>query len=112
FHDRADLDGTVTAGGAELLEGNAALGLQTDVDDREILLDRDDGSLDDGALHRLVVEERVHQHGLEVFLGHRFNCQALISIVPPVAGVRARLPSSTNDDPVRWRASLTDVRLN
>ena len=63
-----DLDGPVTAGLAEFLEGDAAFGLETDVDDREILLDRDDLALNNGAFHRLVFHERVHQEGFEVFL--------------------------------------------
>jgi hypothetical protein len=37
-----------TAGAGEFLQRDAAFGLQTDVDDGEILLDGDDGALDDG----------------------------------------------------------------
>src|SRR6185312_14701717 len=46
----------------------APIGLETDIDDRQILFDRDHLALDHGAFHRLVVEERVHQEGLEIFL--------------------------------------------
>src|SRR5690554_1572779 len=44
--DRANNDQAVTAGGAKFLERNAAFGLQTDVDDRQVLFDRDDGAFD------------------------------------------------------------------
>src|SRR5690606_29533962 len=77
---RAHLDGAVTAGSAEFLERNAPLGLETDVDDGEILLDRDHLALDHGAFQRLVVEERVHQHGLEIVLGYSLNCQAYLHL--------------------------------
>src|SRR5690606_3522979 len=72
---RAHLDGAVAAGGAELLERHAAFGLETDIDDGEVLLDRDDLALDDRAFERLVRNERVHQHGLEIFFRHSLLCQ-------------------------------------
>ena len=46
----ADLDGLVAAGAGEFLEGDAAFGLQTDIDDGDVLLDGDDDAADDGAL--------------------------------------------------------------
>ena len=79
---RADLDGAVTAGLAEFLERDAAFGLQADVDDREILLDGDDGALDDGAFQRLVVDERVHQQGFEIFFHCSLRLAKLISSAP------------------------------
>jgi len=84
FDFRADLDGAVTAGGAELLERDAPFGLQADVDDGEILLDRHDGALDHGPFQRLVLEERVQQQGFEIFLGNSLNCQTT-SPMRPVA---------------------------
>jgi hypothetical protein len=75
FHDRADGDGAVTASLAEFLERNAPFGLETDIDDRQILFDRDHGSLDDGAFQRLVVDERVHQQGFKIFFSHSLLCQ-------------------------------------
>ena len=44
----ADLDFVAPAGALEFLERNAAFGLQADVDDGQVLLDADDGPLDDG----------------------------------------------------------------
>ena len=45
----ADLDLGLPAGSGELAQRDAAFGLRADVDDREVLLDADDGALDDGA---------------------------------------------------------------
>jgi hypothetical protein len=50
FHDRTDGDGAVTAGLAEFLERDAPFGLETDIDDRQILFDRDHSALNNGAL--------------------------------------------------------------
>src|SRR5690606_12560339 len=69
------LDRAVAAGGAELLKRDAALGLEADIDDGKVLLDADDLALDDRAFERLVRNERVHQHGLEIFLGYSLDCQ-------------------------------------
>ena len=85
--DRAHLDGAVTAGLAEFLERDAAFGLETDVDDREILFDRDDGALDDGAFQRLVLDERVHQQGFKIFLRHSLHVPNYLSSAPGGLGV-------------------------
>ena len=59
-------DGKVrrTSGDAKFFEGNAAFGLQTDIDDRNVFLDADDGALDDtaflerGGVQRLFKQRR------------------------------------------------------
>ena len=59
----ADIDVGGNARHREFLEGDAAFGLQADIDHGEVVLDGDDGALDDGAfLGRL---------GLEALLQHR-----------------------------------------
>jgi hypothetical protein len=62
---------------------NAAFGLQTDVDDREILFDRDDGALDDGTFGGIVLDKRVHQKRFKIFLGHSLNCAKLVLHLAP-----------------------------
>jgi hypothetical protein len=39
----------------EFLEGNAAFGLQTDVDDGDVFFDGNDDSLDDGAFQGIIL---------------------------------------------------------
>ena len=51
------------AGPLKFLEGDAAFGLQTEIDDGDVFFDRDDEALDDGALESLV-------------LGHSFRREA------------------------------------
>src|SRR5207302_2044470 len=46
----ADIDLELGASGGELLERNAALRFQADIDQHGVVLDRDDSALDDGAL--------------------------------------------------------------
>jgi hypothetical protein len=48
--DVAGLDLGLGAGGAEFLEGNAALGLQADIDDRVFVGEADNAAGDDGAV--------------------------------------------------------------
>ncbi len=54
------------AGHREFLEGNAAFGLQTDIDQGEIVFDGDNGALDDVAFSRGVGLEAVVQHRDEI----------------------------------------------
>ena len=63
----ADLQAGLAAGYGEFLERNAAFGLQTDIDDREILFDCDDRPLDDGALHEFIGFERLVEEGGKIF---------------------------------------------
>ena len=51
----ADLDFALAAGPGEFAQRHAAFGLQADVDDGHVLLDRDDGALDDGAFLQIAV---------------------------------------------------------
>ena len=65
FDGVADLQGRLAAFvDAEFLHGHAAFGLQTDVDDREVLFDADHRALDDGAFHEVTAAHRgVEQRG-------------------------------------------------
>jgi hypothetical protein len=65
----ADLEAGIGTGNAEFLEGHATFGLEADIDDRKVLLDGDDGALDDAAFHERVGSERLGEKGGEVFLG-------------------------------------------
>ncbi len=76
--DVADLQGGLAALLAEFLEGDAALDLQTGVDDGHVLLDRDDRSLDHGAFGDIVLMEgRFEKRGEIVArnccVGHSFS---------------------------------------
>ena len=62
----ADLESLVAAGAGEFLEGDAAFGLQTDVDDRHVLFDGDDDALDDRALEGVSLAEARIEHGGEI----------------------------------------------
>ena len=64
----ADLDFRRLAGLGEFLQGNAALGLQSDVDERGVALDGDDDALEDGALQTLDLAERFIEQGGEALL--------------------------------------------
>ncbi len=63
----ADLDVVLAARSVELAQWNPALGLEADIDDREILLDRDHGALDDGAFLQIAVSERILQQRSKIF---------------------------------------------
>jgi hypothetical protein len=63
----ADLDVGGHARHGEFLEGDAALGLQADIDHGEVVLDGDDGALDDGAFLRALGLEALFQHRGEIF---------------------------------------------
>jgi hypothetical protein len=64
----ADLDRRLaTARPGEFLEGDPALGLRADVDDGDVLLDRDDPSLDDRAFLDFGLLEGFREHRGEIF---------------------------------------------
>ena len=65
----ADLERPVAAGAGEFLERDAAFGLQTDVDDRDILLDRDDLALDDGPFAERRTRRRFIEKRGEILAG-------------------------------------------
>lgn len=50
----------------EFLERDATFGLQTDVDDRHVLLNGNDLALDDGTFEGLVTGERFLEQGGEI----------------------------------------------
>ncbi len=64
----ADIDVRRLARHREFLEGHTAFGLQSDIDDGEIILDGDDGAADDRAFLRGLALETGFEHRLEV--GH------------------------------------------
>ena len=64
----ADLEVGLAAGCGEFLERDAALGLEADVDDGEILFDRDDCPLDDRSFHHLIGVEGLIEKSGEIFL--------------------------------------------
>ena len=63
------LDGGIAAGAGELTQGHAALGLQTDIDDRQILLDGDHDALDDGAFLEVGTTIALVEQGGKIFTG-------------------------------------------
>jgi hypothetical protein len=76
----ADLDRLVAVGTGEFLEGDASLGLGADIDDRDVLFDRDHLALHDRAFADLVREEGFFEQGREIFTArllqscrHRFS---------------------------------------
>ncbi len=69
FHRIADLHLAIASPGAKLLERHAPLDLQADVDDGKVLLDGDDGALDDGALGHVRSGEALGEQCGEVFTG-------------------------------------------
>src|SRR5262249_4280294 len=56
--DVADLEIALAARSGEFPQRDPALGLQPDIDDREVFLDADDGAFDDGAFLQISVIER------------------------------------------------------
>ena len=63
----ADLELGLPAGAGELAQRHPAFGLRADVDDGDILLDADDGSLDDGAFLRTALGEGLFEQLGEIF---------------------------------------------
>ncbi|GJD70977.1 hypothetical protein MMMDOFMJ_3931 [Methylobacterium gnaphalii] len=67
----ADLQLAFAAGALEFLEGDATLRLGADIDDGDILLDADDGALDDRAFGDLVLEEALFEQRGEIVTARR-----------------------------------------
>ena len=62
---------SVAAGSGEFAQRHAAFGLQSDVDDGDVLFDPDDGPFDDGPFLQLTIAERFIDHASEVFARRR-----------------------------------------
>ena len=62
----ADLDVRLPARRREFAQRDTSLGLGSDVDDGEILLDSDDGALDDSAFLRAALGEGLFEHFGEI----------------------------------------------
>ena len=65
----ARLQGAVDALGAELAQRHAAFGLQANVDDGEVLLDRNDTAVDDRAFGEGIGVEALFEHCREIVAG-------------------------------------------
>ena len=67
----ADLELRLPARSGEFAQRHPPFGLGADVDDGEILLDADDGALDDGAFLQAALRERLFEHLGEIFARRR-----------------------------------------
>ena len=90
---------TVDLGGAEFLQRHAAFGLQTDVDDREILFDPDNLAVDHLALDEITAAQGLVEQGREVFAGrvhvHVISHELFFSFKNARRGRRAARPGRT-----------------
>src|SRR5579863_5051957 len=64
-----DLEIAFAAGPGEFSQRHAAFGLQADVDDGHVFLDRDNLALDDGAFLQVAAPEGLVEHGGKIFTG-------------------------------------------
>src|ERR1700722_9966568 len=65
----ADLEFAFAAGSCEFAQRHAALGFQADVDDGHVLLDRNNGALDDGAFLQVAAGKGLIEHRGEIVAG-------------------------------------------
>ncbi len=65
----ADLEIAFAAGSCEFAQRHAAFGLEADVDDGHVLLDRNNGALDDGAFLQIAAGEGLVEHGGKIVAG-------------------------------------------
>ncbi len=65
----ADLEFAFAAGPGEFAQRHAAFGLEADVNDGHVLLDRNNGALDDGAFLKVAAGERLVEHGGKIVAG-------------------------------------------
>ena len=65
----ADLEFAFAAGPCEFAQRHAAFGLQADVDDGHVLLDRNNGALDDGAFLQVAAGKGLVEHGGKIVAG-------------------------------------------
>ena len=100
FHGLADLGRGLAVALLELLHGDAALGLQTDIHDQEVLLDADHDAVDDGAFVQVAPGEAfVEQRGEVVARGGESH---IVSHGDSGRGPRATPPRTA----VGWRGRL------
>ena len=71
----ADLERLLAAGSHEFLEGDAAFGLQPDVDDGDVLFDGDDGALDDRPLEGFIFAVTLVEQGGKILARRRRGWQ-------------------------------------
>src|SRR5262249_58721439 len=71
FDGVADLEFVLPAGTGKFPQRHAAFGLEPDVDDGEVLLDADDGSLYDGAFLQIAMVEGLFEHLGKIFARRR-----------------------------------------
>src|SRR5579884_128905 len=93
FDGVADLDLRFGAAGREFLERHAALGFEAHIDQRRVVLDRDNAAFDDGAFEAVRYSERFIEKRGKVFLrgglgeigcdGHSFSSIPKIESAPP-----------------------------
>src|SRR5690606_25625291 len=67
FDFRTDGNSAIATGGAEFLHRHAAFGLETDVDDRQVLFNGNDRALDDGAFDRIDIVEALKEQLFKIF---------------------------------------------
>ena len=65
----ADLEFAVAAGSCEFTQRHAAFGLQADIDDGHVLLDRNNDALDDGAFLQIAAGKGLIEHRGEIVAG-------------------------------------------
>src|SRR6202045_2551544 len=65
----ADLDFAFAAGSCEFAQRHAAFGFEADVDDGHVLLDRNNGALDDGAFLQVAAGKRLVEHRGKIVAG-------------------------------------------
>src|SRR3979490_25182 len=65
----ADLEFAFLAGSCEFTQRHAAFGLQADVDDGHVLLDRNNDALDDGAFLQIAAGKALVEHGGKIVAG-------------------------------------------
>src|SRR6185295_16654388 len=63
----ADLDLATASGSGKFAQRDATFGLGADIDDGEVLLDRDDLTLDDGPFLQAALGERLFEHRGKIF---------------------------------------------
>ncbi|MHC2612736.1 hypothetical protein ACVMGF_003809 [Bradyrhizobium diazoefficiens] len=111
FHLVADLDLAVTAGAGKFAQGDAALGLQADVDDGHVLFNCNHLALDDGAFLQVATCEGLVEHRGEIVtrgaIGISRSRSHLFSSCGCLAGrwVHGRIARAVSEGPQDLRAT-------